>query len=344
MPGPSWIWFAPAVFVPPVLVQLLDRGVTERWRQVVPVLLGLACSLALFAVPPAGREGYGFLLLAVTVSLAAPVTLPAFSYALDRVSRTTAVTIAGAVSLFLLFSFLPSPLTGLGALLVNIGGIAGPVTWPITSLVLFLYALLVAAIGHALVLFIDEIADRMSSLVSGLFFGVLLLLATLMIGEGVLGGLLALALLHLVRLVPEKGIHMLLLFPVTAGGLVVTAFAEGAQGLVGSESLILPLIVPALAVITPFILLEPRVLTRREGVGTVVCALVALPVVSLLQGWQTPLATLNAFGPAFAERLGFEAALFRWGVLYVEVLLIALAFYLLVMMGLAAYRRPPTGP
>ncbi|HOV66767.1 MAG TPA: hypothetical protein PLI31_00210, partial [Methanoregulaceae archaeon] len=188
------------------------------------------------------------------------------------------------------------------------------------------------------------IADRMSSLVSGLFFGVLLLLATLMIGEGVLGGLLALALLHLVRLVPEKGIHMLLLFPVTAGGLVVTAFAEGAQGLVGSESLILPLIVPALAVITPFILLEPRVLTRREGVGTVVCALVALPVVSLLQGWQTPLATLNAFGPAFAERLGFEAALFRWGVLYVEVLLIALAFYLLVMMGLAAYRRPPTGP
>ncbi len=328
------------MLVPPILYQVLKRGVTERWQQIIPVLLAIACMLALYAVSPTGREGAGFLLLAGLVSLATLVILPAFSYALDRVSRTMAVLVAGAVSIVLLFIFVPSPLTGLGTLLSGIAGIETHGSWPIASLALFLFAMITSGIGYALVLFVDEIADRMSSIISGFFFGMLLLIASLFVGEAVLGGLLALALLQFIRFVPEKGVHMLLLFPVIAGAVTITAFAQSAPMLVGSESLVLPLLVPAVAVITPFVLLEPRELTRREGVGTVACSLLALPVASILQGWGQGTLSLNVFGSLFSEPLAFEPALLRWGVLYAEVLLVALAFYLFVMMGLSAYRRP----
>ncbi|KAF5058051.1 hypothetical protein DSECCO2_350450 [anaerobic digester metagenome] len=344
MPDPSWAWFAPAVLVPPALYLVLKRGVTERWQHVVPVLLAVACSLALYAVSPTMREGVGFLLLAVTASLATLVALPAFSYALDRVPRAAAVLVATAVSLVLLFLLVPTPLTGLGTLISGIAGTEDPASWPIAALALFLFALLTSGIGLAFMIFVDEIADRMSSIVSGLFFGILLLLASLAVSEAVLGGLLALALLQFIRFVPEKGIHMLLLFPITAGVLAVTAFTESNPALIGSESLVLPLLVPALALIAPFVLLEPQVLTRREGVGIVACSLLALPAVSLLQGRQPGIASLNAFVPAYGEHLAFEPALLHWGVLYVEVLLFALAFYLLVMMGLSAYRRPTRDP
>lgn len=340
IPGPSWAWFAPAVIVPPVLYMVLGRGVTERWQQVVPVLFAIALSLALYAVPPAGREGAGFLLLAVTASLATLVSFPAFSYALDRISRSMAVLVAGLVSIVLLFILIPTPLTGLGVLISGVAGIGAPASWSVASLALFLFALLTSGIGYSLVLFIDEVADRMSSIVSGLFFGLLLMLASLVVGEAVMGGLLALTVLQFIRLVPEKGVHMLLLFPVTAGAIALTAFTESAPALVGSESLVIPLLVPALAVIAPFVMLEPRVLTRREGVGTVLCALIVLPTVSILQEWNLEVAALNRFGAIFTEHLAFEPALLRWGVLYIEVLVIALAFYLLVMMGLSAYRRP----
>ena len=78
----------------------LEHDVTseERWQQVVPVLFAIALSLALYAVPPAGREGAGFLLLAVTASLATLVSFPAFSYALDRISRSMACCCRGASS------------------------------------------------------------------------------------------------------------------------------------------------------------------------------------------------------------------------------------------------------
>ena len=329
------------MFVPPVLHLALRRSVTRRWQQLVPVLLAVAFSLALYAVPPAGREGAGFLLLALTGSLAALVALPVFAYALDRLSSTTAVLIASAVSIGLLFLLAPTPVTGLGVLVANLLGVgATAAAWPIAGLALFLFGLLTAGIGYALALFVDEIADRMSSIVSGLFFGVLLLLAGLAIGEAVAGGLLALALLQYLRIVPEKGVHMLLLFPVAVGALAVTAFTQANHGMAGSEGLVLPLLVPAVAVLVPFILLEPQVLTRREGIAVVISALLAFPLVSFVLTRQMEVAGLAAFGPLYAGTLAFEPALVAWGVVFFEILLISLAFYLVVVMGLSALRRP----
>ncbi len=338
-PDLSWIWFAPVVLVPPVLYQALQRSVTERWQQLVPLLLTFAFSLALYAAPPTGRDGVGFLLLAVIASLATLIARPAFEYALDRLSSTAAILVASAVSIGLLFLFASTPLTGLGVLLAGLLGIEAAVAWPIAGLALFLFGLLTAGIGYALALFVDEIGDRMSSIVSGLFFGALLLLAGLAIGEAVAGGLLALALLQFIRIVPEKGVHMLLLFPAVAGALAVTAFTQAHPGMAGTEAIVLPLLVPALAVLVPFVLLEPQVLTRREGIAVVVSALVTFPLVSFILTRQMTIAGLNAFGPLYAETLAFEAALFRWGLIFVEVILLSLAFYLIVVMGLTALRR-----
>ena len=273
-------------------------------------------------------------------SLAVLVALPAFAYALDRLSRTTAVLVSSAVSVGLLFLFASTPLTGLGVLLAALLGVDPAAAWPIAGLALFLFGLLTAGVGYALALFVDEIGDRMSSIVSGLFFGTLLLLAGLAIGEAVAGGLLALALLQFIRIVPEKGVHMLLLFPTVAGALVVTAFTQAYPGMVGAEAIVLPLLVPAIAVLVPFVLLEPHILTRREGIAVVVSALVTLPLVSFILTRQMELAGLNAFGPLYAETLAFEAALVRWGLVFVEVFLVSLAFYLVIVMGLSALRRP----
>ena len=132
---------------------------------------------------------------------------------------------------------------------------------------------------------------------------------------------------------------MLALFPVVAGALVVTAFTQASPEVVGSEGFIIPLLVPAVAVITPFILLEPQVLTWREGIAVVLAALVALPVVSLIRTQSLTPTGLNVFGSVYAAPLAFEPALLNWAILYLEVLLIALAFYLIVVMGFSALRK-----
>src|SRR5690606_28570194 len=124
-----------------------------------------------------------------------------------------------------------------------------------------------------------------------------------------------------------------------ACALGVTAFAQANPGVVGSEIFVLPLLVPAVAVITPFVMLEPQVLTWREGISVVIAALVALPLVSLIATRNPTIAGLNAFRPTFAAPLAFEPALVQWAVLYGEVLMIALAFYLIVVMGFSALRR-----
>ena len=193
--------------------------------------------------------------------------------------------------------------------------------------------------GYAFALFMDEVSDRMSSFFSGLVFGALLLLVGLALGEAVTAGLLAFALLQYVRFMPEKGIHMLLVFPVVGIALVLTAYTQANPGLVGSEAFLLPILVPAVAVITPFVMLEPQILTWREGIATVLAALVSLPVVSLITTRSLTVAGLNVFGPIYAAPLAFEPAVLRWLILYFEVLLIALAFYLIVVMGFSALRR-----
>lgn len=289
-------------------------------------------------MPPTDAGGPGLLILAAIAGLAVLVPMPAFSYALDHMSRIVAAFIASAVSFAILFVLAPSPLTGMGALVADLLGLTGPAVWPVAGIALAVYGMLTAGMGYAFALFVDEVSDRMSSFFSGLVFGALLLLAGIGVGEAVAGGLLAFAILQFVRLAPEKGVHMLLLFPVVAGSLAVTAFCQANPGVVGSEIVVLPVLVPAVAVITPFVLLEPQILTWREGIAVVAAALVALPVVSLIATRSFTVAGLNTFGPTFATPLGFEAALVAWGVLYGEVLLIALAFYLIVVMGLTALR------
>lgn len=330
---------APALLVAPVLLLVLERSATGRWSQLVPLLLALACSLALYVVPPVGRDGAGYLLLALIAGLAVLTVLPAFSYALDHMPKAWATLIASAVSLTILFVLVPDPLTGLGRLAADALNLQGPAVWPVAGLGLFVYGLLTGGMGYAFALFVDEISDRMSSLFSGLVFGGLLLLAGLGIGEAVAGGLLAFALLQFLRLAPEKGVHMLVLFPVVVGALAVTAFAQAYPEVVGSEIFVLPVLVPAVAVITPFIMLEPQVLTRREGIGTVLAGLVALPVISLIASRSLTVEGLNIFGQAFAQPLAFESAFLAWLLLYFEVLLIALAFYLIVVMGFSSLRR-----
>lgn len=305
----------------------------------MPVLLAVALSLLLYVVPPVGHEGPGILILALIAGLAVLVPMPAFAYALDHMSRATAAFIASVVSFTILFLLVPSPLTGLGRIVASALGLEGPAAWPVAGVALLLYGLLTAGMGYAFALFIDEVSDRMSSLFSGLIFGALLLLAGLGVGEAVAGGLLAFAVLQFIRMPPEKGLHMLVLFPVVVGALAVTAFAQAHPEVVGSESFVLPLLVPAVAVITPFIMLEAQVLTWREGIGVVLAALVALPVVSLVMTRSPTIAGLNIFGPTFAGPLAFESALLNWLVLYGEVLLIALAFYLIAVMGFSALRR-----
>ncbi len=86
-------------------------------------------------------------------------------------------------------------------------------------------------------------------------------------------------------------------------------------------------------------MLEPQVLTWREGIGVVLTALVALPVVSLITTRSLTVAGLNVYGQVFAAPLAFQDALLKWAVLYGEVLLIALAFYLIIVMGFSALRR-----
>lgn len=338
-PDPSWVWIAPAILFAPVLELVLERSATGRWHRLVPVLLAVAFSLALYVVPPIGREGVGFLMLALIAGLAVLAVLPAFSYALDHMSKAWAVLIASVVSFTILFLFVPDPLTGLGRLVAGYLGLQGPAVWPVAGLALFVYGLLTGGMGYAFALFVDEVSDRMSSLFSGLVFGAILLLAGLGIGEAVAGGLLAFALLQYLRLAPEKGVHMLVLFPVVVGVLAVTAFAQAHPGVVGSEAFVLPLLVPAVAVITPFIMLEPQVLTQREGIATVLAVLVALPVISLIATRSPTVAGLNIFRPGFALPLAFEQAIMAWLLLYLEVLLIALAFYLIVVMGFSALRR-----
>ncbi len=305
----------------------------------MPVLLAVALSLLLYVVPPVGHEGPGILILALIAGLAVLVPMPAFAYALDHMSRATAAFIASVVSFTILFLLVPSPLTGLGRIVASSLGLEGSAAWPVAGVALLLYGLLTAGMGYAFALFIDEVSDRMSSLFSGLIFGALLLLAGLGVGEAVAGGLLAFAVLQFIRMPPEKGLHMLVLFPVVVGALAVTAFAQAHPEVVGSESFVLPLLVPAVAVITPFIMLEAQVLTWREGIGVVLAALVALPVVSLVMTRSPTIAGLNIFGPTFAATLAFESALLNWLVLYGEVLLIALAFYLIAVMGFSALRR-----
>jgi hypothetical protein len=305
----------------------------------VPLLLAIALSFLLYVVPPLGREGPGILVLALIAGLAVLVPMPAFAYALDHLSRAAAAFVASAVSFAILFLLVPSPLTGMGRIAASVFGLDGAAAWPVAGMVFLLYGLLTAGMGYAFALFIDEVSDRMSSLFSGLLFGFLLLLAGLDIGEAVAGGLLAFALLQFVRITPEKGVHMFLLFPIAVGALAVTAFAQANPGIVGSESFVLPLLVPAVAVITPFIMLEPQVLTAREGIAVVLAALAALPVVSLIATRSPTVEGLNTFGPTFAAPLAFEPALMSWVVLYGEVLLIALAFYLIVVMGFSTLRR-----
>ncbi len=279
------------------------------------------------------------LVLAMIAGFAVLTPMPAFAYALDHLSRAAAAFIASVVSFAILFLLVPSPLTDLGRIAASMFGLDGAAAWPVAGVALLLYGPLTAGVGYAFALFIDEVSDRMSSLFSGLLFGFLLLLVGLGIGEAVAGGLLAFALLQFVRITPEKGVHMLVLFPIAAGALAVTAFAQANPGIVGSESFVLPLLVPAVAVITPFIMLEPQLLTAREGVAVVLAALAALPVVSLIATRSPTVEGLNTFGPTFAAPLAFEPALMSWVVLYGEVLLIALAFYLIVVMGFSALRR-----
>jgi hypothetical protein len=132
---------------------------------------------------------------------------------------------------------------------------------------------------------------------------------------------------------------MLLLIPVVIAALIVTALAQANHGVPGSEIFVLPILVPAVAVITPFVMLEPQILTMREGIATVLAALVAMPVVSLIASRSLSIAGLNMYGTYFAAPLAFEPALFQWGIIYLEVLLIALAFYLIAVMGFSALRR-----
>jgi hypothetical protein len=322
-----------------VLELVLDRSAIGRWHRLVPVLLALGLSLLLYVFPPVGTEGPGILILALIAGLAVLMPMPAFAYALDHMSRSMAALIASAVSFAILFVMVPTPLTGMGHAAASALGLEGPAVWPVAGVFFMLYGLLTAGMGYAFALFIDEISDRMSSLFSGLLFGGLLLLAGLALGEAVAAGLLAFALLQFIRMPPEKGIHMLVLFPVVVGALVVTAFTQANTILVGSEIFVLPLLVPSVAVITPFIMLEPQVLTWREGIGVVLAALVTLPVVSLITTRSLTVAGLNVFGSVYAAPLAFEAALMKWVILYGEVLLIALAFYLIVVMGFSALRR-----
>ena len=305
----------------------------------MPVLLAVALSLLLYVVPPVGREGPGILILALIAGLAVMVPMPAFAYALDHMSKATAAFIASVVSFTILFVLVPSPLTGMGRLAASVLGLEGPASWPVAGLALLLYGLLTAGMGYAFALFIDEISDRMSSFFSGLLFGVLLLLVGLGIGEAVAGGLLAFAILQFVRLAPEKGVHMLVLFPVVVGALAVTAFTQAHPEVVGSELFVLHVLVPAVAVITSFVMLEPQVLTWREGIAVVLAALVALPVVSLIVTRSPTIDGLNMFESVYAAPLAFEPSLLKWVFLYGEVLLIALAFYLIVVMGFSALRR-----
>lgn len=329
----------PAVFVAPVLELVLERSAIGRWHRLVPAIFALGLSLLLYIIPPVGSEGTGTLILAMIASLAALVVMPAFSYALDHMSRAVAAFIASSVSLTILFLMVPSPLTGMGRAAATVFGLEGSAAWPVAGVGLLLYGLLTSGMGFAFALFIDEVSDRMSSLFSGLVFGGLLLLAGLGIGEAVAGALLAFAVLQFIRMPPEKGIHMLVLFPVALGALAVTAFTQANPGVVGSEIFVLPLIVPAVAVITPFIMLEPQVLTWREGIGVVLAALVALPVVSLITTRNLTVGGLNVYRQVYAAPLGFETALLKWATLYGEVLLIALAFYLIVVMGFSALRK-----
>jgi hypothetical protein len=322
-----------------VLELVLERSAIGRWYRFVPALLALGLSLLLYVFPPAGGEGAGILILALIAGLAVLIVMPAFSYALDHMSRAVAALIASAVSLTILFLLVPSPLTGMGSAAASALGLGGPAVWPVAGVTFLLFGLLTAGMGYALALFIDEISDRMSSLFSGLLFGALLLLAGLGIGEAVVGGLLAFALLQFIRMPPEKGIHMLVLFPVVIGALAITAFTQANPALLGSERFLLPLLVPAVAVITPFIMLEPQVLTWREGIGVILAALVALPVVSLITTRSLTVAGLNVYGTVYAAPLAFQDALLRWTILYGEVLLIALAFYLIIVMGFSALRR-----
>ncbi|NLX48285.1 MAG: hypothetical protein GXY82_00090 [Methanospirillum sp.] len=339
-PDPSWVWIAPALLLAVILEYVLQQISIGRWDRMVPVLLVLAASLALSVVHPEGKEGWGVLLLAVIVAFTALVPLPVFSYALDHMSRLVAALIATAVSLAVIFLLSPGPETGLGWSLAGALGIQGAAAWPFAGLGLFVYGLFTAGIGYALALFIDEIADRMSSVFSGFVFGAILLLLGLGLGEAVVGGLLAFALLQYIRIVPDKGIHMLLIFPAIAIALAVSAFTQAHPEVVGSEAFVLPVLVPAVAVITPFVLLEPQVLTRREGIGVVLAGLIALPVISLVITRSPTVEGLNAFGPLHAAPMAFDPALVQWGILYLEVVLISLAFYLIVVMGLAALRRP----
>src|SRR5690606_25337798 len=146
-------------------------------------------------------------------------------------------------------------------------GLQEAAAYPVVGLGLLLFGLLTAGMGYALALFIDEVSDRMSSSFSGFLFGGLLLLAALGVAEAVAAGLLAFSVVQYIRFPREKGLHMLLLFPVVACALGVTAFAQANPGVVGSEIFVLPLLVPAVAVITPFVMLEPQVLTWREGIS-----------------------------------------------------------------------------
>lgn len=289
--------------------------------------------------PPTGGEGFGYLLLAVIVALTALVPLPAFSYALDHLSKLVAAMIAATISLAIVFLLVPSPETGLARIVVTLLGLQGAAVWPLVGLGLFVYGLITAGMGYAFALFVDEISDRMSSLFSGLLFGAILLLLGLGIGEAVAGGLLAFALLQYVRIPPEKGLHMLILFPTVLIALVLVAYTQAHPGLAGSEAFLLPILVPAVAVITPFVMLEPAMLTWREGIATVIAGLVALPVVSLILTRDVSLHGINHYGPLYAVPVAFEQAVLNWAVIYGEVLLITLAFYLVVVMGLGALRR-----
>ena len=338
-PDPSWVWIAPALLVAPLIELLLERSAIGKWYRAVPALLAVALSLLLYVYPPVGEPGPGTLILALIAGLAVLVPMPAFSYALDHMSRAVAALIASLVSFAILFVLVPSPLTGLGAALAAALGLQGAAAWPMQGLALLVYGLFTAGMGYAFALFIDEVSDRMSSVFSGFFFGALLLLAGLAVGEAVAGGLLAFALLQYIRMPPEKGLHMLILFPVVVVSLALVAFAQANPSLVGSEAFVLRVLVPAVAVITPFIMLEPQVLTWREGIATVLAALVALPAVALVATRTLSIDGLNIYAEAFALPLAFEQALVEWLILYGEVLLIALAFYLVAVMGFTALRQ-----
>jgi hypothetical protein len=339
-PTPSWLWFALAALLAPLLSIGIDRSVLGRWRRLIPVFIVLVLLSVLPLLPPTEDGGLGVLVLALIASLGAVVVFPAFDYALGRFSRPAALLASAGISIGILFVLAPSPVTGLGSLLVSVLGLQGAATLLVVGFAFFVFSLLTAGIGFAFVLFMDEIADRMSSVVSGLLFGALLLIAGLGVGEAVAGGLLAYALLHYIRIAPEKGMHMFLLLVLVAGSIVLTSFADAYPQIAGVEAVILPLLVPAVAVITPFVLLEPQNLTRREGVATVLSALAAFPVVSLISSRAMDVPGLNAFFPLFAEPVAFETALLRWSAVYIEVLTVSLAFYLIVVMGLSALKRP----